>query len=67
MRVGNESGQSQFNASLHDRVVYVRDMLGEFRSMVDADSCEMLCYLIEMAYLEAGDWQMENSAEDDAD
>jgi hypothetical protein len=38
-----------------DRIVYVRQMLGELRRVADEQGADMLCYLIEMAYEEAGD------------
>lgn len=34
---------------------YLRAMLGQLRSMADAERYDMLAYLIEMAYIEAGD------------
>lgn len=34
---------------------YVQSMLGQLRIMADAERCGMLTYLIEMAYVEAGD------------
>lgn len=34
---------------------YVRDMLGELRKVADTENADMLCYFIEMAYIEAGD------------
>jgi hypothetical protein len=30
-------------------------MLGQLRKMAEAERCDMLAYLIEMAYVEAGD------------
>jgi hypothetical protein len=30
-------------------------MLGQLRTMAEAERCDMLAYLIEMAYIEAGD------------
>lgn len=30
-------------------------MLGELRKVADAEGADMLCYLIEMAYIETGD------------
>lgn len=38
-----------------NNLIYVRDMLGELRAVADAEGADMLCYLIEMAYVEAGD------------
>ncbi|WP_378950829.1 hypothetical protein [Mesorhizobium sp. ANAO-SY3R2] len=34
---------------------YVQSMLGQLRVMAEAERCMMLAYLIEMAYIEAGD------------
>lgn len=34
---------------------YVQSMLGQLRIMAEAERCSMLAYLIEMAYIEAGD------------
>ena len=34
---------------------YVQSMLGQLRGMVDAERCDMLVYLIDMAYVEASD------------
>ncbi|TWF56608.1 hypothetical protein [Neorhizobium alkalisoli] len=40
-----------------DSIAYIRQMLGELRQVAYAEGAEMLCYLIEMAYVEAGDLQ----------
>ncbi|MBB6352594.1 hypothetical protein ACFFTN_19360 [Aminobacter aganoensis] len=34
---------------------YIQSMLGQLRVMAEAERCGMLAYLIEMAYVEAGD------------
>ena len=34
---------------------YARSMLGELRTLAEAERCDMLAYLIEMAYVEASD------------
>lgn len=34
---------------------YIQSMLGQLRGMAEAERCDMLAYLIEMAYLEASD------------
>ncbi|HEU4987230.1 MAG TPA: hypothetical protein VFT89_09215 [Rhizobiaceae bacterium] len=34
---------------------YMQSMLGQLRSMAEAERYDMLAYLIEMAYIEAGD------------
>jgi len=33
----------------------MQTMLGQLRTMAEAERCDMLAYLIEMAYVEAGD------------
>ena len=38
-----------------DTLDYVQTMLGQLRLMAEAEHCGMLAYLIEMAYVEAGD------------
>lgn len=40
-----------------DNVAYICQMLGELRQVAFAEGADMLCYLIEMAYVEAGDIQ----------
>ena len=37
------------------RLLYIHSMLGELRVMAEAERCDMLAYLIEMATLEAAD------------
>lgn len=34
---------------------YMQSMLGQLRQMAEVERCHMLAYLIEMAYIEAGD------------
>lgn len=34
---------------------YVQAMLGQLRTMAEAERCDMLAYLIEMAYVEVSD------------
>ena len=40
-----------------EKIAYIRQMLGELRAAADTEGAEMLRYLIEMAYVEAGDIQ----------
>ncbi|MGL3608951.1 hypothetical protein ACSV9I_20745 [Rhizobium sp. G187] len=40
-----------------ENIAYIRQMLGELRLVAESEGAEMLCYLIEMAYVEAGDLQ----------
>lgn len=34
---------------------YIQSMLGQLRTMAENERCDMLAYLIEMAYVEASD------------
>ena len=47
--------QSQPGRKRTDTLDYIQSMLGQLRNMAEAERCDMLAYLIEMAYLEAGD------------
>ncbi|MBE7186470.1 MAG: hypothetical protein INR68_18920 [Methylobacterium mesophilicum] len=38
-----------------DALDYIQTMLGQLRTMAEAERLDMLTYLIEMAYVEAGD------------
>ena len=40
-----------------ESMAYIRQMLGELRQVALTEGADMLCYLIEMAYVEAGDVQ----------
>lgn len=51
---GKLSGTRMSN-SKKDNLVYIQEMLVELRQVADKEGEDMLCYLIEMAYLEAGD------------
>lgn len=46
-------GQNQ----TEQNVAYIRQMLGELRQVARREGADMLTYLIEMAYVEAGDLQ----------
>lgn len=45
------------SSSALDNIAYVRTMLGELRIVAENEGADMLRYLIEMAYVEAGDIQ----------
>jgi len=49
------SQSSLDTAQTEQKITYVRQMLGELGSVARSENADMLCYLIEMAYLEAGD------------
>lgn len=38
-----------------DTLDYMQAMLGQLRVMAEAERCDMLAYLVEMAYVEASD------------
>lgn len=40
-----------------ENIAYIKQMLGQLRAVAEEEGCDMLCYLIEMAYIEAGDVQ----------
>jgi len=42
-------------ARKEQNIAYIRQMLGELGTVARNENADMLCYLIEMAYLEAGD------------
>ena len=42
-------------ARTEQNIAYIRQMLAELRLVAESEKADMLCYLIEMAYLEAGD------------
>ncbi len=44
-----------FRLARIERLRYVQAMLGELRVMAEAERCDMLTYMIEMAYIEASD------------
>ena len=47
--------QSQPGRKRTDTLDYIQSMLGQLRNMAEAERCDMLAYLIEMAYVEASD------------
>ena len=47
----SDAGETQ------ERLAYIRQMLLELHAAAHREGAEMLCYLIEMAYIEAGDIQ----------
>jgi hypothetical protein len=40
-----------------ENIAYVKDMLGELRNVAKSENADLLSYLIEMAYVEAGEVQ----------
>lgn len=42
-------------AQTEQNIAYIKQMLAELRGVAESEKADMLCYLIEMAYIEAGD------------
>lgn len=47
--------RQQVGKRRNETLVYLQAMLGELRIMAQSENCDMLAYLIEMAYGEASD------------
>lgn len=45
----------QLNRRRTDTLDYMQSILGQMRTMAEAERCDMLAYLIEMAYVEVSD------------
>ena len=53
--IPSSTGTAKTEAQAREKIAYIRHMLGELRGVAASESADMLCYLIEMAYVEAGD------------
>lgn len=42
----------------YDNITFIRHMLAELRQVAEKEGADMLSYLLEMAYVEAGDLQV---------
>ncbi|PSJ59818.1 hypothetical protein [Pseudaminobacter soli (ex Li et al. 2025)] len=47
--------RQSFTTRRTDTLDYIQTLLGQLRAMAEAERCDMLTYLIEMAYVEASD------------
>lgn len=47
--------QNPIGGSKRDRIQYIQALLAELRKLAEAEHCDMLTYMIEMAYIEATD------------
>jgi len=56
--IANSAGAGASNSHSRDNIAYIRQMLGELRSVASHEGADMLVYLIEMAFVEAGDIQV---------
>lgn len=48
-------GTGSREAQAREKIAYIRQMLAELRAVANNEGADMLCYLIEMAFVEAGD------------
>ena len=55
--VPNATNNNADNEGTRENLAYIRQMLAELRQVASREGADMLCYLIEMAYVEAGDIQ----------
>lgn len=55
LKPGTKQMRQQLKSRRSETVDYIQGMLGQLRTMADAEHCDMLAYLIEMAYIEASD------------
>lgn len=46
---------SQASKRRKETLEYMQSMLGQLRTMAESERCDMLVYLMDMAYLEASD------------
>ncbi|MGN6465532.1 MAG: hypothetical protein ACTHLP_08595 [Rhizobiaceae bacterium] len=44
-----------YNNRRTETLDYMQSMLGQMRTMAEAERCDMLAYLVEMAYVEVSD------------
>lgn len=47
--------RQSFTTRRTDTLDYMQSLLGQLRTMAESERCDMLAYLIEMAYVEASD------------
>lgn len=45
----------QISTRRRETLEYIQSMLGQLRTMAEAERCDMLAYLIEMSYVEVSD------------
>lgn len=48
------SGQSIHSSG---NINYIKEMLSQLRAVAEDERCDMLCYLLEMAYMEASEME----------
>ncbi|WP_275790698.1 hypothetical protein [Pararhizobium gei] len=53
--IPNSTGASRKDVKEQENIAYIRQMLGELRGVASHQGADMLCYLLEMAFVEAGD------------
>ncbi|MDM9629439.1 hypothetical protein QTL95_26495 [Rhizobium sp. S152] len=53
--VGKFAKKDNGRSNSRDNIAFIKQMLAELRQVAEKEHADMLCYLIEMAYVEAGD------------
>lgn len=53
--IPNSTGAGKTEGQSREQIAYIKQMLGELRGVASNEGADMLCYLIEMAFVEAGD------------
>ncbi|TDH39135.1 hypothetical protein E2A64_08675 [Pseudohoeflea suaedae] len=53
--INRSKGGTTTTTRSYQNLLYVRQMLGELRQVAEGEEAQMLCYLIEMAMMEATD------------
>ena len=51
------SGTDSSQNLTESEITYIRQILGQLRRLSNKEGAELLCYLIDMAYIEAGETQ----------
>ncbi|MDS7596836.1 hypothetical protein [Agrobacterium tumefaciens] len=55
--VPDRTHDNAYGDATRENLAYIRQMLAELRQAASREGADMLCYLIEMAYVEVGDIQ----------
>lgn len=53
--VARPSRSPTSDAEQRENIAYIRQLVGELRQIAGREHADLLCYFLEMAYMEAGD------------
>jgi hypothetical protein len=62
-KMGANNGRAGATEQRKANIAYIQRMLAELRHVAYRERADLLCYLIEMAYVEAGDLQKSGRAD----